>query len=119
MTAVETTIHASFVGGRAGGLSFRIARAPQFIRAVHDRATGRWDVLDLLEDAPGPTETVYVYRRGLLGWACDRGAGASSSGQVATYRPVELTGDEHAQTRDTPSWRQLAADLAQRLDLHG
>lgn len=52
----------SFAGGPAAGVSLLLRRAPLYLRAVTG-PDGKWDALDLLDDAPAPNETVVAYRR--------------------------------------------------------
>lgn len=42
--------------------SYAVKRAPRFLRAVVDGATGKADVLDQLDDTPAAHESIYVYR---------------------------------------------------------
>lgn len=42
--------------------TYRVKRAPLFLRAVVDDGTGRTDVLDQLDEAPRPTERESVYK---------------------------------------------------------
>lgn len=50
-----------FLDGPAAGEVLFLKRAPMYLRAVQD-AGGKWDALDLLDDAPAPDERIVVYR---------------------------------------------------------
>ena len=78
----------TFLDGPAEGKRLALQRAPVFLRAVIDQ-DGTVDALDLLEDEPKGTETVYVYHRvpGTVSSAivCARGHGCRSMAD-AEYR---------------------------------
>jgi hypothetical protein len=68
--------------------------------------TGRFDMLDQLEDEPETDEILYVYRRsgpvGLL-FTCGRGAGVSGRWPAAHYEWMDQVAGEDV--RDRASWR--------------
>jgi hypothetical protein len=71
-----------FDGGPAAGHALACRRAPIYLRVVVDETDGHVDALDLLDDTPGPSEQVHVYRRtrqGLPTFACSRGRGGGCS----------------------------------------
>lgn len=87
--------------------NYPIRRAPLFLRAVIDGATGEKDVLDQLNDAPKEGEKVHVYRRigaALPARVC-RGRGGRVEFQLlADYRYMpEVDGEK---LRETDAWRQ-------------
>lgn len=89
--------------------SYTTQRAPKWLRAVID-ANGKRDVLDLLEDAPKPSEAIHVYRRrGEAGFAfyCMRGSKGSSKSATGEY---EHLADMDGETVRSPSeWRAWCA----------
>ena len=92
--------------GPARHEGFFCRRAPRYVRVVKHAMTGRWDMLDQLEDEPEPDEIVHVYRRdGGVGvmFACGRGSGVTGRWPAARYRWMpEVVGEE---VRDIASWR--------------
>lgn len=97
------------VDGPAVGVELAPRRAPIFLRVVQDETTGKWDVLDLPDDTPHPSETVYVYRRiegtwrsGAGVFACTRGQGCYPGVDSGDYEHVDVVGDRF---RGTDAWR--------------
>lgn len=85
-----------------------LRRAPFYLRVVVDETDGAVDGLDQLDDTPGPSERVHVYRRvshdGPV-FLCGRGRGVPSGRfETATYEHVPDVDGE--QLRDTDAWRQ-------------
>lgn len=108
----------TFINGPASGTVLELQRAPQLLRVVVDETDGRVDALDQLDDTPGPSERVHVYRRTRYGgqiFACARGRGARSSViQDADYEHLPDVDGE--QLRDTAPWRAWAeSEGAQRV----
>lgn len=97
-------------GGIADGKEFTCARAPVYLRVVHgpeNKAENDYfDVLDLLEDEPFPSDTIYVYRQTSVAFICGRGRGAHS-GRHAFYKPDEDFKADQAELHDTDTWRAL------------
>lgn len=82
-------------------------RAPVYLRAVADE-DGKKDVLDLIEDTPTDSETVYIYR--LLGDVgqvhLNFGGGKGGFYQMGTYHYLpEVDGES---LRDNSNWQQWA-----------
>jgi hypothetical protein len=101
--------------------SYEVARAPITLRAVVS-ATGKKDVLDLLEDAPGDDEEVFVYRRhGAAGHACMRGPTRCLT--TLDYHYVGAldrdTGEVLAPTADERAWWETQRVGALRAWGHG
>lgn len=97
-----------FLDGPAEGVELALSRAPMFLRVVVDETTLKWDALDQLDDTPGPSERVHVYRRdGGTGetFACTRGHGCAHSVD-ASYRHLPNVDGE--QLRDMGRWREWA-----------
>jgi len=95
----------TFLDGPAEGKRLALQRAPVFLRAVIDQ-DGAVDALDLLEDEPKGTETVYVYYRdpGSLSRAfvCSRGhpCRLMESAEYRLYDPQP----PGATARDNEAW---------------
>lgn len=85
---------------REAGLS-GMERLPVFLRVVQDADSGKWDVLDALEDVPKPSEQIHVYRGRGIGHV--RGATRSESGPVGFY--AHVPGAPAADLRETAAWR--------------
>lgn len=89
--------------------SLLLRRAPVYLRVVVDETDGKVDALDQLEDTPGPSERIYVYRRvgGIsASHICYRGRNKHRSGwyAVAEYEHVpEIDGES---VRETEAWRE-------------
>lgn len=91
-----------FLDGPAAGSALMLRRAPVFLRAVIDESTGKVDALDQMDDTPGPSERVHVYRRvGEPIHACVRPGGCYELGD---YRHVPDV-DERL-VRVTEDWRR-------------
>lgn len=98
-----------FADGPAQNTSLQLARCPLFLRVIRD-AAGRWDVLDLLDDEPQPTETITVYRLRSSDGTChvDFTEGGRRRGKwlrLATYALAAVQPDD-ATARDTAAWRK-------------
>lgn len=109
--------HAHFLDGPAEDVSLALDRFPLWLRVTH--ADGRppvhgFDALDQIDDEAQENEEIHVYRRGMHGFACNRGVRLGQSGirfgeHWATYRYVQIPDPERA--RDNEEWRKLAAEL--------
>lgn len=98
--------------GPAMGVELTPRRAPIYVRVVQDESLGAWDVLDLPDDTPGPSETLHVYRRVEGSWsagggfACSRGGNqghrCTPLGQGGEYEHVSIDGERF---RGTDAWR--------------
>jgi hypothetical protein len=97
-------------GGIADGRSFELARLPNFLRIVHGpenkKVHGHFDALDLLDDQPFESDTIYVYKQTSMAFVCRRGRGAHS-GPEAFYAPA--TGFEGFKIRTTKDWQAAVA----------
>lgn len=100
-----------FLDGPAISKTLDCARAPTFIRVVV-AASGKIDVLDLMDDTPRSDEMVHVYEQvpgthhGPM-FVCVRGRGGGSGRFESAdyvYRP-DIDGE---QLRDNGSWRAWA-----------
>jgi len=104
-----------FRDGPAKDVRLELLRTPVFLRAVLDQATSEWDALDLLDDVPKRTETVFVYRldgdvsRGI---ACGRGGCRSFF--RAEYVLHESQPDQES-VRDTAFWHRWTEQEYARL----
>lgn len=92
------------------GVELAPRRAPIFLRIVQDETSGRWDVLDLPDDTPSPSETLHVYKRvpgtfqsGAGVFACTRGHGCHHGTDSGDYRHVSIEGERF---RYTDPWRE-------------
>lgn len=96
-----------FLDGPAEGRTMDTRRAPVFLRVVEDRSTGKFDVLDLLDDTPTPSERVFVYQREPGTWgqvfACTRSRRGGGRYEYGSYR--HLPGVDGEQLRETSAWR--------------
>lgn len=90
------------VGGPGDGRSFHVQRAPIWLRAVSD-INNRWDVLDLLEDAPTRDEEIHVYKQ--ESWMHVRATQREHSGVYYRYVHVPIDNSQKATLRYTRSWR--------------
>ena len=88
-------------------------RAPQFLRCVVD-ADGKIDVLDLLTDAPRPSERVFVYRavKGTTTMRPDGDFACVDDGQGGYKQVADARGDyrwlpavDGETLRETEAWR--------------
>lgn len=97
----------TMLDGPAEGWTPGLGRAPWYLRVVEDTRAevpraNRFDALDQPEDEPREHEDVHVYFRvSTPGFACGRGAGASST--FADY--VHMTSVDGAEFRKTEAWR--------------
>lgn len=90
---------------------YSVRRAPYFLRAVVNRATGARDLLDQLEDQPMPGEAVHVYEA--IGHLFDPDLLARTGtflcprpGASGTYRHrADVDGE---QLREAAAWRAWA-----------
>lgn len=101
----------TFLDGPAKGVVLWLQRAPLYLRAVRkgEGTAGKWDALDLLDDAPEPGETIFAYRLvGAHGMVhIDRtvkGRRVGSWHTTGEYRLVESQPGD-ATMRDRAAWR--------------
>jgi hypothetical protein len=86
--------------------NYMVKRAPVFLRAVLDKA-GEKDVLDLVEDTPKDSETVYIYQReGSAGQVHINAAKVKGFYAMAKYHYLPNVDGETL--RDNPSWQAWA-----------
>lgn len=103
-----------FLDGPAAGVTLLLARAPQFLRAVHS-ARGGWDALDDVADRPKRTERITVYRRlgpvsfAFVDYCTPGGRRRGSRVAEARYGLVRPQPPE-SQVRDNNAWRQWCRD---------
>ena len=84
-------------------------RAPVFLRAIV-ATTGEADVLDMLEDKPGPREKVYVYWR-IGDWNdvhLNAGDGKQGRGFYASAEYEHMPDVDGEALRDNEEWRLWA-----------
>lgn len=96
--------------GPAAGLELDLRRCPMYLRLVQDTMALKWDALDQPDDTPGPSETVYVYRRrpgtGGVVFACTRRSSRDPRFEHGDYEHMpEVDGEA---LRDTDGWRTWA-----------
>lgn len=99
--------------GPAVGVELSCRRAPIYLRVVCDTLAQKWDVLDLPDDSPAPSETVYVYRRepgtwgSSGGFACGRGQGGAGCVELGESGHYRLVADVDGELfRSTDVWRE-------------
>jgi hypothetical protein len=102
---IEGPGRALFDDGPARGVEFPGVRLPWFVRVVQHGQTGKWDILDQLDDEPRPGEVIYVYRQRT--WSHD-----SSHGWRAAYVHVRDADPERCTA--TEAWRAYTDELAGR-----
>lgn len=101
-----------FKDGPAAGTSLTLARAPIYLRVVIDETTGQVDALDQMDDTPGPSERIHVYRRTIDGGmvhVCGRGSrhGRGCSAYVmASYEHMPDVDGESVRVNER--WRAWA-----------
>lgn len=105
----------TFTDGPAVRATLALGRAPIYLRVVVDETDGKVDALDQLDDTPGPSERVHVYRRRRYGgviFACARGHRKGDdhacSGQYVIAEYEHLEGIDGEQLRETDAWREWA-----------
>lgn len=98
----------TFEDGPAKGQTLSLARAPLFLRVVHDNAATSqhgWDALDQAEDSPRERESIHVYllahRPGHV--HINRGRKGSGWYAIASYRLYAQQPDD-ATMRDSGRW---------------
>lgn len=93
----------TFRGGPLGQFTLLLKRAPEYVRAAADGV--KRDALDMPGDEPGPTETLYAYRRaGLPSDVHLRLQKGSGYYKVVEYEYVADQPDQDTM-RDTETWR--------------
>jgi hypothetical protein len=88
--------------------TYLVRRAPVFLRAVLGQS-GKTDVLDLVEDTPGDTEKVFIYKLdGPSGTVHVHGKGFSGWYALGSYRFLpEVDGGA---LRDNAAWQKWATE---------
>lgn len=86
----------TFIDGPAAGQHLMLKNAPQTLRVVRDKVTGKWDALDAPGDTPRESEDVFEYERAELtgGAFVDYGGkkkAASGFYPIASYRLAKKT----------------------------
>lgn len=97
----------SFADGPVAGQTLALRRAPIYLRAVVDETDGSVNALDQLDDTPGPSERVHVYRRVSYGGpvhVCDRGRGQGRSGWYVIARYEHMPEVDGEALRLTEAW---------------
>lgn len=94
-----------FLDGPVAGTELTLRRSPIYLRVAVDRATGKVDALDALDDTPRASEDVHAYRAvaGTFVRAFVRPGGCYES---ADYRHVDV--DAAIDLRNTDAWREWA-----------
>lgn len=91
--------------GPGEGKRFYVQRAPVFVRVV-ESMEHKWDVLDLIDDEPEPTEEIYVYQQ--LSWIHVRANNRRDSGFHYDYIHVPVASELKAVLRYTKRWQEWA-----------
>jgi hypothetical protein len=108
--------------GPAAGFEATGRRAPTFLRFVQDCGTGKWDVLDALDDTPRENEDVYVYQivagtfsQVFIDYRAPGKRHLDGAYQSGEYRHMESV--DGNTLRDTETWRAWVAAEAERQGL--
>lgn len=111
-----TVVIGSFRGGPANGKTLVFGRAPLYLRAitvpeVGDLASGL-DVLDQIDDTPGPREIIHVYRlhaRSRPVHVCQRPGGCTTTIWVEyRHHPANLRVADYQRLRSNRAWQAWA-----------
>lgn len=112
----------TFLDGPAQGKGLMLRRAPLLLRVVIDETDGSVDALDQLDDTPGPSERIHVYKRvseAQTVHLCARGKARGASGwyQMADYQHLPTVDGERL--RETQAWRDWCESEEASALLHG